>query len=247
MYLAVLHAKFQLLEAFRIPISIIMGLITPTIGLLFFILPQHFGGVNTAIITKMIIGLVIFGVMVNSLFHFAVEISQARERPWGSYTRSLPVGQNSIILSYLLSSGVLSLISVIPLLFLSVILTDANMSMSDLIIGFFLLALTSIPFMLIGIAIGYYSVPKSAVAITQVLMLLLAFGGGLFIPPEVFNATIDNLSYMLPSRSSLEIISWGTNIKAEFPLKAVIVWLAWTLIMFIIILFRVKNEVDSEF
>src|SRR5699024_6100968 len=98
MYLAVLHAKFQLLEAFRIPISIIMGLITPTIVLLFFILPLHFGGVNTDIITNMIIGLVIFGVMVNSLFYFAVEISHALERPWGSYTRSLSVGLNSIIL-----------------------------------------------------------------------------------------------------------------------------------------------------
>lgn len=193
------------------------------------------------------ISLVIFGVMVNSLFHFAVEISQARERPWGSYTRSLPIGQGSVLMSYLFSSGVLSFISVMPLLVMAIFLTDATMSLLNLIIGIFLLILTCIPFMLLGMIIGYFSVPKAAVAIVQVLMLVLAFGGGLFIPPSTFNDFLNNLSYILPSRSSLEIISWGTSINSEFPIKASLNWGIWTILMSVIILFKIKNEVDREF
>ncbi|MED4588496.1 MULTISPECIES: ABC transporter permease [Priestia] len=246
-YLASLHAKFQLLEAFRIPISIVMSLISPTIGLLFFVLPQQSAGASSDAITKSVIALVIFGVMVNSLFHFAVEISQARERPWGSYTRSLPVGQGAILLSYLFSSGVLSLISVIPLLLMAIILTDASMGVINLIIGVISLVMTCIPFMLLGIAIGYFSVPKAAVAIVQVLMLILAFGGGLFIPPDTFNELFNNLSYMLPSRSSLEIVSWGTGINNDFPLKGLIGWITWTFLLLVIIILKIKNEVDREY
>ena len=66
-YLASLHAKFQLLEAFRIPISIVMSLISPTIGLLFFVLPQQSAGASSDAITKSVIALVIFGVMVTLL------------------------------------------------------------------------------------------------------------------------------------------------------------------------------------
>jgi ABC-2 type transport system permease protein len=246
-HLAFLHAKFQLLEAFRIPISIVMSLISPTIGLLFFILPQQSAGASSDAITKSVIALVIFGVMANSLFHFAVEISQARERPWGSYTRSLPVGQGSILLSYLFSSIVLSLISVIPLLLVAIILTDVSMSFINLIIGCILLGMTCMPFILLGIAIGYFSVPKAAVAIVQVLMLLLAFGGGLFIPSETFNEFFNNLSYIFPSRSSLEIVSWGTGISNDFPLKGLIGWIAWTLSLLVIIILKIKNEVDREY
>lgn len=246
-YLASLHAKFQLLEAFRIPISIVMSLISPTIGLLFFVLPQQSAGASPDEITKSVIALVIFGVMVNSLFHFGVEISQARERPWGSYTRSLPVGQKAILLSYLLSSGVLSLISVIPLILMAIILTDASMGIINLIVGVILLVITCIPFMLLGMVIGYFTVPKAAVAIVQVLMLILAFGGGLFIPPDTFNELFNNLSYILPTRSSLEVISWGTGIHNDFPLKGLFGWITWTLLLSFIVILKIKNEVDREY
>lgn len=246
-YLASLHAKFQLLEAFRIPISIVMSLISPTIGLLFFVLPQQSAGAFPEIITKSVIALVIFGIMANSLFHFAVEISQARERPWGSYTRSLPIGQGSILLSYLFSLGVLSLISIIPLLLMAILLTDANMQLTNLIIGVLLVIVTSIPFMLLGILIGYLSVPKAAVAIVQVVMLILAFGGGLFLSPDTFNTLLNNLSFLLPTRSSLELVTWGSGINTEFPLKAFLGWMFWTVLLLVTITLRIKKEVDREY
>lgn len=246
-YLASLHARFQLLEAFRIPISIVMSLISPTIGLLFFVLPQESAGASSDAVTKAVIALVIFGVMVNSLFHFAVEISQARERPWGSYTRSLPVGQNSILLSYLLSSGVLSLISVIPLVTMAILLTNTSMQLGEFIIGFILLIITSIPFMLLGVVIGYYTVSKAAVAIVQILMLIFAFGGGLFIPPETFNELFNTISYWLPSRSSLEVVSWGTGINHDIPYKGLIGWSLWMIFLLITITIKLKNEVDREY
>jgi ABC-2 type transport system permease protein len=75
----------------------------------------------------------VFGMMVNSLFQFAIEVSQARERPWGAYTRTLPSGAGSRLLSYLLSSGVLSAVSVIPLVVLAALTTEATLSVPRLL------------------------------------------------------------------------------------------------------------------
>jgi hypothetical protein len=132
-YLALVQARFQLTEAVRIPISIIMGLFAPSIGLLFFVIPQRTIAQDPELATAAVIGLAVFGMMVNSLFQFAIEVSQARERPWGAYTRTLPSGAGSRLLSYLLSSGVLSAVSVIPLVVLAALTTEATLSVPRLL------------------------------------------------------------------------------------------------------------------
>lgn len=94
---------------------------------MFFVIPQRTIAQDPELATAAVIGLAVFGMMVNSLFQFAIEVSQARERPWGAYTRTLPSGAGSR-LSYLLSSGVLSAVSVIPLVVLAALTTEATLS-----------------------------------------------------------------------------------------------------------------------
>ena len=71
-YLALVQAKFQLTEAIRIPISIIIGLFAPSIGLLFFVIPQRAVAEDPELSTAAVTGLAVFGMMVNSLFQFEI-------------------------------------------------------------------------------------------------------------------------------------------------------------------------------
>lgn len=246
-YLALVQAKFQLREAIRIPVSIIMGLVAPSIGLVFFVLPQEGVADDPAIATRAVIGLCIFGIMANGLFQFAVEVSQARERPWGSYTRSLPAGPAPRLLSYVLSSGALAATSIVPLVLLAAVTTSATLSPQRFGIGVAALLLTSIPFMLIGIAVGYLMASKAAVAVSQVLMLLLAFGGGLFIPPSAFPAWADATSMVLPSRPALELTLWATGSGGTHLASSALGWTAWTVSLLGICFFLAKRDQNREY
>ncbi|MDO5092633.1 MAG: ABC transporter permease [Propionibacteriaceae bacterium] len=245
--LALVQARFQLREAFRIPISIIMGLFAPSIGLLFFILPQRAISNDTELATQSVVGLAVFGIMVNSLFQFAVEVSQARERPWGGYTQTLPAGAGSRILSYLMSSGVLAAFSVVPLLVLAALTTAATLSPPRLLIGLGALLVTSIPFMLLGLVVGHLFNSKAAVAVAQVLMMVLAFGGGLFIPPSVFPRWMDILSMALPTRSALEIVQWATNVGGQYLASSIVGLLGWTAGLGFMGLVLAASDTDKEY
>lgn len=227
-HLTLVQARFQLVEAVRIPISIVMGLLAPSVGLLFFVLPQRAVAEDPHRATAAVIGLAVFGVMVNSLFQFAVEVSQARERPWGSFTRTLPGGTGPRFTSYLLSSGVLAVASIIPLLLLAAFTTEARLEWPELVVGIVSLVVTALPFMLLGIAIGYLLGSKAAVAVSQVLMLVLAFGGGLFMPASTFPGWADTLSMFLPTRHALEIVTWATGLGGEYLASSIMGWIGWT-------------------
>ncbi|WP_139738523.1 ABC transporter permease [Actinomyces wuliandei] len=246
-YLALVQAKFQLSEAVRIPISILMGLFAPSIGLLFFVVPQRAVAEDSELATSAVIGLAVFGVMVNSLFQFATEVSQARERPWGTYTRTLPCGAGSRLLSYILSSGVLSAASVIPLILLAAFSTEASLTLPRLLAGIAALLVTSAPSMLIGIAIGYLLGSKAAVAVAQVLMLALAFGGGLFIPPHAFPEQFATVSLAMPTRSALELSSWATGVGTEHFAPALVGFFTWTIGLTVICLIRASRDSDREY
>lgn len=60
-----------------------------------------------------------------------------------------------------------------------------------------MIAITSLPFMLIGICIGYAFSSKAAIAVVQVLYFGLAFGGGMFLPPQIFPGVLLALALLL--------------------------------------------------
>ena len=49
----------------------------------------------------------------------------------------------------------------------------------------------SVPLALLGIAIGYWVPHRAALPVANVAYLVLAFGGGLFIPPQLFPEVLD--------------------------------------------------------
>jgi ABC-2 type transport system permease protein len=73
----------------------------------------------------------------------------------------------------------------------------------------------------------------------QVLMFGLAFGGGLFLPPQLFPGWLDAISRFLPSRHAREIVVWAVQ-GGDLPVWAWVGYLVWTalLLALALLLFR---------
>lgn len=225
--LAGIHAKYSLIETFRIPIAVIGTMVFPALALLFFVVPQQVVAQNPVFATQAVIALSVFAVMANSLFSFGISISEDREKPWDPYLRTLPVPGSARVLSYVFSIGVLGIAAIIPVIAVGGLFTAAEASLPRLLFGFVLLALSSVPFMLIGVAIGYSMPSKAAIAVVQVVMFGFAFAGGLFLPPEMFADWLDSLSRFFPSRQARELVIWAVQ-GGELPLWTWLGLLAWT-------------------
>jgi len=107
-------------------------------------------------------------------------------------------------------------------------LTAATLPLSRLALTSLALLAAGLPLFAIGISIGYSLSTKAALAVAQLLLLPLAFGGGLFLPPEMFPGWLNSISLWLPTRAGRDLVVTATT-GAGLPGTTVLVLVAWTL------------------
>ncbi|MDI2099556.1 ABC transporter permease [Ruicaihuangia caeni] len=237
--LAGVHAKYSMIETFRVPIAVIGSLVFPALGLLFFVVPQRVVADDPAFATQAVISMSVFAVMANSLFSFGISIAEDREKPWDPYLRTLPVPGMARVLAYIFSIGLMGVIAIIPVIVIGGLLTAAEASISGILFGLVMLAVSALPFMLIGICVGYSMPSKAAIAVVQVVMFGFAFAGGLFLPPLLFAPWLDTLSKFFPSRQARELVIWAVQGGDLEPWAwlGILAWIAMTLVL-ALVLFR---------
>lgn len=89
--------------------------------------------------------------------------------------------------------------------------------------------MAALPFLGLGLAIGYSLTVKGAVPVAQVVLFPMAFAGGLFLPPDSFPGWLDTVSQLLPTRAGRDLVVpllVGENVE----LRAVVVLAAWTVL-----------------
>ncbi len=239
--LTMVHTKYLLIETARVPIAIIGGLVFPALSLLFFVVPQRGVADDAVVATQAVIGLSVFAIMSNALFSFGLNIAEAREKPWDPYLRTLPAPGISRVLAQVFSTGLLALVSIIPVIIIGALLTAADAEPWRVLFGVLALAISALPFMFIGICIGYSMPSKAAIAVVQVVMFGLAFAGGLFLPPFLFADWLNTLSQFLPSRHAREFVIWAVQGGELEPW----VWIGivvWTAVFLALALFLFRRD-----
>ncbi|KQQ94371.1 ABC transporter [Leifsonia sp. Leaf325] len=239
--LTLLHAKYNLIETARIPIALIGSLAFPSLALLFFVVPQRTVADDPVFATQAVISLCVFAVMSNALFSFGLNISEAREKPWDPYLRTLPAPGVARVLAHVFSTGAMGLAAIIPVIVIGGVATAADAPLGNVFAGFVALAVSGLPFMFIGICIGYSMPSKAAIAVVQVVMFALAFIGGLFLPPFLFADWLNTISMFTPSRQARELVIWAVQGGDLEPW----VWLgvlAWTVVTFALALLLFRRD-----
>ena len=244
--LTFVHAKYNLIETARIPVALIGSLVFPALALLFFVVPQRSVADNPEFATQAVISLAVFAIMSNSLFSFGLNIAENREKPWDPYLRTLPAPGLARVFAQVFSTGTLGVAAIIPVIVIGGLFTAATASLPHILLGLVALSIGALPFMLIGICIGYALSAKAAIAVVQVVMFALAFAGGLFLPPVLFADWLNTLSKFLPSRQARELVIWAVQGGTVEPW----VWIGvivWTALMLGLALFLFRRDEGHRF
>lgn len=237
--LTVLHAKYGLIETFRVPIAVIGSLVFPALALLFFVVPNRMVADDVTLATQAVVSLSVFAVMANGLFSFGLTLAENREKAWDPYLRTLPAPGIVRVLAQIFATGAMGLVAIIPVIIVGGLFTSADASVLRILLGLVALAIAAVPFMLIGACIGYAMPMKGAIAVVQVAMFGLAFGGGLFLPPVLFAGWLNSLSMWLPSRQARELVIWAVEGgQLEWWVWAGIVVWSIVLLLLALLLFR---------
>lgn len=223
-------SKYNLIETARVPIAVIGSIVFPTLALCLFVLPQRIVVDDSGFATAAVASMIVFAYMSSGLFSVGLELAEQRAKPWAPYLRTLPGSPLARIGALILATLTIATVAMVPLLLVGALFTSARPEPLRLLAAIALVIVTALPPMLIGAIIGITTGPKAAIAVTQVALFLLAFGGGLFLPPQMFPAWLDAASSFLPIRQAREIVV-GTATGADVPLWAIVGVAVWTLVL----------------
>lgn len=224
--MAMLHSRYQFLETVRVPIAVVGTTLFPVLALLFFVVPQPAVADDPLAATGATAQLGLFAVISVCLFTFGAGVAEDRSTPWAPYLRTLPTGPGPRIAGRLITGLAFALLGLVPVVVLAALTTAATLSPERLLMGAACMAASALPFLGIGLTMGYLLPVKAAVPVAQVVLFPMAFAGGLFLPPELFPSWLDTVSRVLPSRAGRDLVV-GVVTGDAVSVGAIVVLCCW--------------------
>lgn len=206
------HARTELIELLRYPTFSVPTLLFPALLFLFFGVPAE--GSDESIL---MVSYAAFGVLGVALFQFGVGIASERASPWQVYLRTLPVSAGTRLAARLLAAATFALASAAVVVAVSHAFTSARLAPLEWLRLVLALAYGTIPFALLGLAIGYWLTPKGALPVANLLFLGLAFLGGLWTGAAGLPDAAESFSPLLPTRQWGEIV-WAPAVNGAWEL-----------------------------
>lgn len=227
-----LHARANTVEIARMPMYWVPAMLFP---LLFFAL---FGIAQAKRLADIGLGgeyvltpFLLFTTLNVTLSSLAAGIAAERSSTWERRLRLLPTPVMFRFLGRLAHVLVFNAVTWVPLLAMAAVLISIDLPAQRWPLWIVAVTIGALPFGLLGIAVGYRFPVQAASMIANVLMLVLCFVGGLFVPLEALPAVVRTIGSSLPSHAYLELTLatlGGDVASSSSPLWNVGLLLIWT-------------------
>jgi ABC-2 type transport system permease protein len=211
------EAKYEFLKNLRLRMYTASVLSFPIMFYVLFglVLNQH-GDINGTAVPKYLIGTYgPFGVMGASLFGTAAGLASDRGLGWLQVKRASPMPPFAYFTAKVITSMIFSTIIVLALFALGVSLGGVRLPLTQFAEVLGTLALGSLPFSAMGLALGYFTGPNSAPATINLIYLPMSFCSGLWVPIMFLPKMVQTIAKALPpyhlSQLALGIVGAGQH------------------------------------
>jgi ABC-2 type transport system permease protein len=204
MRLAYAHTKLQMLELVRFPGFSVATLAFPSLFFVLFGLPRAHG-----LADQMLASYAAFAVLGVGFFQFGVAAAIERDTPWNVYVRTLPVPPSARIAGRVLAALAFATAAAALVVIVVLCTTSAALGTTAWLRLAVTLLFGSVPFVVLGVVIAYWTSPKSALPAANVLYLLLSYAGGLWTGPSDLPHAVTRISRYTPTRQ------WGDLLWAS--------------------------------
>lgn len=219
--LAFAHARAMTVELVRHPAYIVPTLAFPTLFFLFFASNDMNANLRMA-------GFAGFAAIGVAFFQFGVGIAVERASPWEQYLRTLPVGAVTRLAARVLSAAIFAAAAAGLLVVVAVVTTPVSLEPARWIEFGVVLMVCTVPFALLGIALGYIAPARGALPIANVLYLGLSYAGGLWLRPQRLPTFVERVSRYLPTRALRDVLG-APALGVAIPWRSALALVAFSL------------------
>ena len=207
----ILGLRMSVQELLRQPTYIVTTMLFPSMFFWFFGVPNAETTDSAKLLTGSFCAFAVLGVV---LFQLAVQTSQERALNWSFYLRTLPISLFEVLIYRLMASLVLSFAAVGLVVATAFLFTKLGPQDIPWVPFLGTLFLGGLPFLMLGLCLGYLVDGKSIVPVANLIYLPLSFAGGLWMPPNILPGLIKNISKDLPTRWYGDLV-WDSLFQRE--------------------------------
>ena len=183
-----------------------------------------------------------FSVMGSAIMTLGIRMVQEKSQGWTTFMRVTPLSGMVYFLAKMVGQTMIHVLSIIVLFIAGVLINGVSMSSMDWIISGLWILAGSLPFLGIGVLVGSMKRVDTAGGVSNMVYMLLAITGGMWMPMEVLPKTIQTIGSWLPAynygNGAWEIIRGNTP---EFRNIAILVFYL-VLFMFLSIYIRKRQQ-----
>jgi len=192
----------ELLKALRAPEFILPTILFPLVFFTLFAIVLSTSQDNT---TYLLATYGIFAVMGPALFGFGVGVANEKDRGWLELKRALPIPAYSYVLAKTITTLVFASLALLPIYLVAGFAGKVQLPTTTWATLFLVHLFSAIPFVMLGITMGFKFATNGAVALTNVAFFGLTILGGLWFPVSLFPSIMQTLSMLTPSYHLAEI------------------------------------------
>jgi ABC-2 type transport system permease protein len=220
------HTKVEFLDLIRWPGYVVPTVVFPAMFYSIFDLP--FARTNARGADLLALAFIAWAVIGVTLYQFGVGIAQERGRPWERYVRTLPASVFVRFSARTATALIFGVITAALVALVARIFTPIDLTLVQWLRVLFYAIAGGVPFVLIGITIGYWVSARASVPTATAVNLLLAYAGGLWMPPQYLPHFVATISPYLPTRQFGDLL-WSV-VGEVTPWRAVAGLALYTLI-----------------
>ena len=198
MRLALVYARIQIVELLRFPGFSIATLAFPPLLFALFGLPR--ADEHPELLLASYAAFAVLGV---GFYQFGVSMAIERATPWAAFLRTLPASSTARLAGRALAALAFAAAAAGGIVVVALAATTATLAAGEWLRLGAALLFGGLPFVALGVAIAYWTSPKSALPTANILYVLLAFVGGLWTGPNDLPGSIAAISPYTPTRQ------WG--------------------------------------
>ncbi|AIE60294.1 ABC transporter permease [Bacillus methanolicus] len=146
-----------------------------------------------------LMSMTVFSVMGSSMMTLGIRIVQERSKGWSKFIRITPLSDSVYFAAQMIGQSVIHVLSITVIFTAGAIINSVSLTPIEWIMSGIWILIGSAPFLALGTLIGLMKKVETAAAISNVLYMVLAVSGGLWMPLEIMPKLMQNIGKWLPS------------------------------------------------
>lgn len=240
------QVRMEFLRMVRTPAFALTSLLLPIMFYAFFGIPQaQRPYMNTSAGLFILASFAAYAVITITMFSFGASVATERGTGAARLMRATPLRPAAYFAGKIVAALGFAAVGVSLLTLFAMVAGHVHVALGTWLLLLASLLLGSIPFTILGFAVGYLAPISSAIGILNLINLPLAFASGLFVPLAMLPPFVRPIAPYLPTYHFGQL-AWGAFGAAQEPWQTAALWLAGYAAIFMVVALRAYGRDERK-